>query len=335
MEYIFLLIFLLSSVYIIAGLIKPSIYTKLFRKKLPRRSILFTGILSLIVSVTGIGLTTESHIITPQEKPEVLESTTENIDPETQNEEVSSFSIVSENVKSAKILRAVDGDTVEVLIDSTNERVRVIGIDTPETVDPRKLVECFGVEASNKAKELLKVGSEVYLERDPSQDNRDKYSRLLRYIWINENLDFGKYMIEEGYAYEYTYKHPYKYQEEYKNAQKQAEEDKKGLWADNVCVTAPTSQPTSKPINYPTARPTAIPTVYVAPTSAPNVYLAPTSPPLNTSTNTGGSWLCNCSKTCPNMSSCEEAYFQLNTCGCSIRDGDKDSVPCENICPGG
>lgn len=44
---------------------------------------------------------------------------------------------------------------------------------------------------------------------------------------------------------------------------------------------------------------------------------------------------CNCSKTCPNMSSCEEAYYQLNTCGCGRRDGDNDGVPCENICPGG
>jgi hypothetical protein len=43
-------------------------------------------------------------------------------------------------------------------------------------------------------------------------------------------------------------------------------------------------------------------------------------------------WKCNCKKTCPQMSSCEEAYYQLNQCGCSIRDGDGDGVPCENIC---
>lgn len=92
---------------------------------------------------------------------------------------------------------------------------------------------------------------------------------------------------------------------------------------------------TSTPI--PTVKPTVAPAVYVAPTSVP--YIAPTSQPAPTSPPSGGgssgSWTCNCSKTCSNMSSCEEAYYQLNTCGCSVRDGDDDGVPCENICPGG
>ena len=48
--------------------------------------------------------------------------------------------------------------------------------------------------------------------------------------------------------------------------------------------------------------------------------------------NEENKWKCNCKKTCPQMTSCEEAYYQLNDCGCSIRDGDKDGVPCENIC---
>lgn len=335
MEYIYLLIFLLSPVITLAGLIKPAFFSKLLKRNITRRNIVFIGLISIITSFVAIGATAEPT----QEESVVLESSTENVTPKAETE-VSSLSIDTANAEAAKILRIVDGDTIEVSIDAKTEKIRVIGIDTPETVDPRKSVECMGMEASNKAKELLKVGNEVYLESDPSQDNRDKYSRLLRYIWINENLDFGKLMIEEGYAYEYTYDLPYKYQESYKRAQKKAEEDKKGLWAEGVCISSPTpttkqaysntTQSTPKPTSTPITNnvPTNTPTVYIPPTT----YIAPTSPP---STNTGGSWTCDCSKTCPNMSTCEEAYFQLNSCGCSIRDGDNDGVPCENICLGG
>jgi len=55
----------------------------------------------------------------------------------------------------------------------------------------------------------------------------------------------------------------------------------------------------------------------------------------STINKSSGSFVCNCSKTCSQIVSFEEAYFQLNTCGCSVRDGDHDGVPCESICPGG
>jgi len=140
--------------------------------------------------------------------------------------------------ENATVVKVVDGDTLDVSLNGKTERIRVIGVNTPETVDPRKSVECFGVEASNKAKSYLAVGSEVQLEADASQDDRDKYQRLLRYIWL-AGKDFGKMMIAEGYAYEYTYDIPYKYQNEYKQAQKDAEVNKKGLWADNACLSTP------------------------------------------------------------------------------------------------
>lgn len=144
----------------------------------------------------------------------------------------------------AKVVRVIDGDTIEVSINNNIERVRIIGINTPETVDPRKSVECFGREASKKAKEYLE-GKTVELEADPTQGNRDKYGRLLRYVWLNNRtVDFGKLMILTGYAYEYTYNLPYKYQSEYKQAQKEAEAAKLGLWADGVCVITPTPMST-------------------------------------------------------------------------------------------
>jgi micrococcal nuclease len=127
----------------------------------------------------------------------------------------------------------VDGDTIKVTIDGTTETLRIIGINTPETVDPRRPVQCFGKEASDKAKELLD-GQYVTLERDMTQDNRDKYGRLLRFVFINGD-DYGKEMIREGYAYEYTYNIPYKYQAEYKEAQRRAKGEGNGLWRSGVC----------------------------------------------------------------------------------------------------
>lgn len=138
------------------------------------------------------------------------------------------------NVYQAKVTKVVDGDTINVLIDSKAEKVRILGINTPETVDPRKPVECFGREASDKAKSIL-TGQTVRLNEDPTQDNRDKYGRLLRYVILPDGEDFGLQMIKEGYAYEYTYDIPYKYQKEYKSAQKEAEKSKLGLWEDGAC----------------------------------------------------------------------------------------------------
>ena len=132
------------------------------------------------------------------------------------------------------VTRVVDGDTVDVDINGETERIRLIGLNTPETVDPRRPVECFGKEASAKAKSILS-GQKVKIETDPSQNSRDKYGRLLAYIFLSDGTLFNKMMIEEGYGHEYTYHLPYKYQTEFKTAETRARENKKGLWADGVC----------------------------------------------------------------------------------------------------
>lgn len=133
-----------------------------------------------------------------------------------------------------QVVKVVDGDTLDVAINGKTVRLRLIGLDTPETVDPRKPVQCFGIAASNKAKELL-TGKTVRLEMDASQGTLDKYGRTLAYVFLPDGTLFNKYMIEEGYGHEYTYNLPYKYQEEFKAAEKRAREEKKGLWADGVC----------------------------------------------------------------------------------------------------
>ncbi len=165
----------------------------------------------------------------------------QNIDNNTQN----NFSSPVEEIKDAvnsdittdsyQVTSVVDGDTIKVSMDGNIETLRLIGINTPETVDPRKPVECFGKEASNKAKELLS-GKKVKLEADPSQDNRDKYNRLLRYVYLEDGLFFNKWMVENGFAYEYTYNTPYRYQAEFKTAQKYAQDQKLGLWAPEACA---------------------------------------------------------------------------------------------------
>ncbi|MEK9176337.1 MAG: thermonuclease family protein, partial [Patescibacteria group bacterium] len=113
-------------------------------------------------------------------------------------------------------------------------RLRLIGIDTPETVDPRKPVQCFGREASNKAKELLQ-GQFIFLESDETQGERDKYKRLLRYVFLPDGRNFNLLMISSGYAHEYTYDEPYKYQAEFKQAEIDARSGNKGLWSPETC----------------------------------------------------------------------------------------------------
>lgn len=214
-------------------------------------------------------------------------------------------------MQEVKVDFVVDGDTIKVLINGNIEIIRLIGIDTPETVDPRKPVQCFGREASNKAKEILN-NQIIYLESDPTQGERDKYQRLLRYVWLGDNTNFNKLMISEGYAHEYTYAVPYKYQTEFKEAVKEAEESSRGLWSPNTC-----SGNTTQAVVTPKSVEPAPTTYYIQPAPADNIG------------NTNGSYSCNCSKTCEQISSCAEAQYQLNICGCKQRDADRDGIACD------
>ncbi len=133
-----------------------------------------------------------------------------------------------------RVTRIVDGDTIVVMENGKEEKVRLIGVDTPETVDSRRKVQCFGKEASQKTKDTL-LDKEVLLKKDPTQTDKDKYGRLLRYVYLSDGTLFNKELIKEGYAHEYTYRIPYVYQTKFKLAQKEAEENKRGLWQENVC----------------------------------------------------------------------------------------------------
>ena len=159
-----------------------------------------------------------------------------------------------------KIIKIVDGDTIVVVknpdpsnADSDKRetqnpdsnydgekkygkeyKVRLLGINTPESVDPRRPVECFGVEASNYMKEVSEY-QDVYMETDDTQSKYDKYGRLLAYVYIDDGQMLNRKMIAEGYAYEYTYDGAYKYQKDFKDLQRYAKNNSKGLWASSTC----------------------------------------------------------------------------------------------------
>ncbi|MEK7460432.1 MAG: thermonuclease family protein [Patescibacteria group bacterium] len=132
------------------------------------------------------------------------------------------------------VVRVVDGDTIIVKMNALEERVRLIGVNTPESVDPRRTVQCFGKEASLFLKNTLSEQS-VRLELDATQGDRDKYGRLLRYVFLADGTLVNKILIESGYGYEYTYHLPYRYQTEFNQAQNEAERGAQGLWASEAC----------------------------------------------------------------------------------------------------
>ena len=102
---------------------------------------------------------------------------------------------------------------------------------------PSKPVECFGREASARAKALL-LGQEVRLETDPGQDTRDRYGRVLAYVFLEDGTLVNEAMIAGGYGHEYTYNQPYRYQAAFKAAERTAREAEKGLWAPGICAEA-------------------------------------------------------------------------------------------------
>ncbi len=143
------------------------------------------------------------------------------------------------------VLDVVDGDTVEVAYRG-GESVRVIGIDTPETVHPSVPDECGGAAASAAAQRLLD-GERVALVFDRSQGRRDAYGRLLAYIQVPGSGDFGRAMIKRGLAAEYTYDIAYDRQASYQRAQARAQAADKAMWDKCGGPDTPAKQPKPKP----------------------------------------------------------------------------------------
>lgn len=135
--------------------------------------------------------------------------------------------IIQQTATEEKVLvsRVIDGDTIEL---SNGKKVRYIGIDTPETVDPRKPIQCFAKEASNINKNLV-LNKIVILKRDIS--DTDKYSRLLRYVYLEDGTFINLWLVKNGYAFVYTYPPDVGHSQEFLIAEREARENKRGLWS--------------------------------------------------------------------------------------------------------
>jgi micrococcal nuclease len=124
------------------------------------------------------------------------------------------------------VTRIVDGDTIEVLIDGSQYKLRYIGIDTPESVDPRRPVECFGEEASDRNRNLV-GGKTVGLEKDVS--DTDGFGRLLRYVWLGSEM-VNATLVRDGYAQAATYPPDVKHADVFASLQAEARQAGRGLW---------------------------------------------------------------------------------------------------------
>jgi micrococcal nuclease len=138
--------------------------------------------------------------------------------------------------QDAKVTRVVDGDTVVISIGGQEAKIRLMGMDTPETVDPRKPEQCFGEQAKEETQRL--TGQHVRVEFIPLEwppVTRDRYNRVLAYIFTEKEGNFNEYLVRKGYAHEYTFKGHYKYQDEFRSAQADAKLNKRGMWEENAC----------------------------------------------------------------------------------------------------
>lgn len=130
-----------------------------------------------------------------------------------------------------RVTRIVDGDTVDVTKGRRTLTLRLIGIDTPETVHPTEPIECFGPEATAFASRRL-LGEPATLEFDPSQGRLDYYGRTLAYVWTTSSGPdlFNRDAVRRGYALEYTYDAAYHWQREFLYAETRAKAARLGVW---------------------------------------------------------------------------------------------------------
>jgi len=145
--------------------------------------------------------------------------------------------------KLIKVTRVVDGDTIQL---ENGERLRYIGIDTPEKNDPRKPVQCFAEQASQKNKELVE-GKMIKFYKDVNV--RDKYQRLLGFVYLEDGTFVNLELVQQGYAFSYTYPPDISKQNEFTEAQKQARESKLGLWNDCTISTSTSGHEQTNAIN--------------------------------------------------------------------------------------
>lgn len=238
------------------------------------------------------------------------------------------------SIEMFRVTEVVDGDTIKVDIYGVLNSVRLIGLDTPETKDPRKPVQCYGIEATEKMKQLVE-GKTVVLVGDSTQADRDNYDRLLRYVYLEDGTFVNQLMIVGGYAFEYTYDYPYQFQDDFKNAQTVAMNTKRGLWSETTCNGTVEPSPTPLATLIP-ATPTSVLVVNTPQPTTPII-------PVATATSAPVACLYSCvspDRDCePDFATHSEAQTFFNCCGFTATNdpmkldgtGVDDGIACESL----
>ena len=136
-------------------------------------------------------------------------------------------------IASGTVVYVSDGDTIGVRLDGRVQRVRLLGIDAPETKDPDREVACYGPEASARLVALVPRRMRVTVVTDPTQDERDRFGRLLAYVFRpRERVPVNQTMLTDGAARVYVYQrnHPFRRITSFRMAEASARADRRGLW---------------------------------------------------------------------------------------------------------
>jgi micrococcal nuclease len=184
------------------------------------------ALLALLIACSGTACSSVSLVSTSASTRAVPTSSSQ------PTRTVTSVPKSSTKLVAATVVRVVDGDTIIVELDGQQQRLRLIGMNTPELNKPDGPVECYATEAAKRTQELVDgANGKVQLERDVSET--DQYGRLLRYVWLL-NPD-GKQMLNEelvegGYARAVTYRPDVEYQSILNREQSDAKDHNLGLW---------------------------------------------------------------------------------------------------------
>lgn len=142
-------------------------------------------------------------------------------------------------IREVTVTEVADGDTIKVTSpDGAETKIRILGIDAPETKDPRRPVGCFGPESSQFATRTL-LGQIVTLEPDPTQGPTDRFGRSLFYVDLPGGRDFSVLAAEAGMARSYIYDRPPQRIAAIQAAERRAVNARRGVWSD-ACLTKPT-----------------------------------------------------------------------------------------------
>lgn len=153
------------------------------------------------------------------------------------------FDVATTTPDTYFVAKVVDGDTIDVYMGSSTTRLRLIGMDTPEVVDPRKPVQCFGREASAEGHKLME-NQWVRLQYDAVTGKKDIYGRTLAYVFLPDRstplgasgISYNEFMIRNGFAREYDYQNQkYEYRAQFQAAQKAAQSENLGFWSPSTC----------------------------------------------------------------------------------------------------